>query len=777
MKIGRRIPQLPTAPNSNSRALRALGKATSGRVPARVPYLLAALLFCSALFSAAGVAAQTPLDQVRSGLHGLAIDPEQTYRVREVQFARGGVKIFLTEGVLAFAKAVHGHVIAAVFTTQPVDAGDAEILTFPPNRAERSSLASFIGSPNLDEHFTSALMFFGDNTAPELLAQIHQHAVVHPAADVLANLAKAGDAALQANAAQIDVRLIATLLDQHAPERGFFYAMIGGRDKGAFNFAYQPDQPDPVTFGRVTAKDQNTAAFFQIWSAFQPRGTPPAPVPPNTIGNYRIETTIAADLSLSATAQFDYTAQPDDGTVIQLLLSSHLQVQSASVDGEAAEVYQHATPLAVMGGGATGLLLVTAAPLLAGTHHQVRLTYQGTVVHKTSQGTYFVEDRASWYPYLNPVRSTFDLTFHCPENLRLVSTGEPVSEDVANGIRTVHRRTNVLTVLAGFNLGEYVVNSASQGDYRIEVYANRSTVSPADILSQTSSILDKYTALWGRLPLHSVAVSPIEGYFGQAFSGLIYLSDVSYILEQDRPASLRNPRFDSFFSQILLPHEVAHQWWGNLVAPADYRGNWILEGLSNYVALQYLESAKGPAVTQELLTGYGAELVATRQGKQVDSYGPVVFGERLLDNYGGGVWHDIVYEKGAWIFHMLRQILGDQGFNEMLRRLLRDYSSRPLSNEDLRREAAALAPPGVPDRSLNEFFDAWVYGTGIPALSLSGPDLVLSEVDEDFAVNVPLDCQVADGKRVRRWIHAVSGRNAVSSRACQLPSHSSFLYH
>jgi hypothetical protein len=734
---------------------------------------LPALIFFCTLASA-----ETPLDQVRSGVRGLAIDPEQTYRVRELQFARGGVKIYLTEGVLAFTRPVRGRVIAAVFTTQPVDAGDAEILSFPPNRAERSSLASFTGSPNLDEHFTSALMFFGDNTASELLAQIREHAVVHPGPDVLTSLAKAGDAALQANAAQIDVRLIATLLDQHAPERGFFFAMIGGRDKGAFNFAYQPGQPDPVTFGRITAKDQNASAYFQIWSAFQPHGTLSAPVPPNTVSNYRLEVTIADDLSLAATAQFDYAAQPGDGTVIQLLLSSHLQVQSASVDGEAAEVYQHATPLASLGGGAASFLVVTKAPLVPATHHQLRLTYQGIVVHKTSQGSYFVDDRASWYPYLNPVRSSFDLTFHCPEMLRLASTGEPVAEDVANGIRTVHRRTNIPTALAGFNLGEYLVNSTTEGDYTIEVYANRSTASPADILSQTAAILRNYTARWGRLPLHSVAVSPIEGYFGQAFSGLIYLSDVSYILEQDRPASLRNPRFDSFFSQMLLPHEVAHQWWGNLVSPADYRSNWVLEGMSNYVALQYLESSKGTAIAQELLTGYGAELVAKRQGKPVDSYGPVVFGERLLDNYGGGVWHDIVYEKGAWIFHMLRQILGDQGFNEMQRRLLRDYSSRPISNDDLRREAAALVPSEMPDHSLNEFFDTWVYGTGIPALSLSRQELVLSGVDEDFAVNVPLDCQLADGKRVRKWIHAVSGSNAIStSRTCQLPSHGDFLYH
>ncbi len=73
--------------------------------------------------------------------------------------------------------------------------------------------------------------------------------------------------------------------------------------------------------------------------------------------------------------------------------------------------------------------------------------------------------------------TTFDLTFHCPESLRLVSTGELVKEEVLGGIRTVHRKTPVPERLAGFNLGDYNVVTEEKGEYSVECYANKSSAS------------------------------------------------------------------------------------------------------------------------------------------------------------------------------------------------------------------------------------------------------------------------------------------------------------
>jgi aminopeptidase N len=382
--------------------------------------------------------------------------------------------------------------------------------------------------------------------------------------------------------------------------------------------------------------------------------------------------------------------------------------------------------------------------------------------------------------------TTFDLIFHCPENLRLVSTGELVSEEVAGGVRTVHRRNENPQPLAGFNLGNYTVASEDHGRYHIEFYADKSSAlsSLPAIPAQTASVLDHYSGRWMPLPTRSLAISPIEGYFGQGFPGLIYLSNISYIREKDRPASLRNPRLNSFFSEVLLPHELAHQWWGNIVRNADYRTAWLMEAMANYSAFEFLERTNGAASIDTILAAYREDLSLVKNGKSVESAGPVDFGERLLENSGIATWHLILYEKGTWILHMLRRRLGDNAFQELQRRVLQQYAAKPLSNEDFRRLAAESVPAHQTDRSLSLFFETWIYGTGIPEMKLrqtSGDlTLTLAGVDDDFTADVPLRCKLASGKEQIQWVRASSGDNTFElpsgSRACALPATADFLF-
>jgi len=101
------------------------------------------------------------------------------------------------------------------------DTGDAEVLVLPPQRSERASLASFSKSPNLDEHVTSALLLFSDDTANELLAQI-QKGLVRKAPEVVPQLGPSLNPTIQQVISQVHVRLVASLLDNHRPAEGFF---------------------------------------------------------------------------------------------------------------------------------------------------------------------------------------------------------------------------------------------------------------------------------------------------------------------------------------------------------------------------------------------------------------------------------------------------------------------------------------------------------------------------------------------------------------------------
>ncbi|MBV8572262.1 MAG: hypothetical protein JO319_16700, partial [Acidobacteriaceae bacterium] len=147
-------------------------------------------------------------------------------------------------------------------------------------------------------------------------------------------------------------------------------------------------------------------------------------------------------------------------------------------------------------------------------------------------------------------------------------------------------------------------------------------------------------------------------------------------------------------------------------------------------------------------------------------------------------WHAITYEKGAWILHMLHERLGDEGFRAMQLKLLNEYASKPITNDEFRVLAASFVPADQPDRSLILFFDTWVYGTGIPSLHLGGEgkrlEVIVSGVDDNFTVDVPLACKSSLGKEAIKWVRVTSGQNPIELTPgltdCALPSPANFLF-
>ncbi|HEY7208645.1 MAG TPA: M1 family aminopeptidase [Bryobacteraceae bacterium] len=719
--------------------------------------------------------------QLASDLHQISLDPAHTYRVRDLLLARGDIKLYLNEGVLSFFTPVNKQTIAALFTVEGAEGGDAELIVMPTQRSERASLASFTKTPNLDEHFTSALFFFTDNTAQEITTALNR-GPLRELPDMAATLAGRANPVAREIAAQIEVPLIEALLDQHPPAQGLFYAVLGGRTLGAFDVTYDPTQAESIFVGHVANTPDHR---FELWTNFRPRRAPVFSPPEPRIHDYRLESTIHPDLSMDVDAAFRLKITPDDGRVIPLALSPHLKVSAASIDGVPVEIFQRAPQRLAEFGSADTLLLVSENAFTPGENHRVQLRYSGSVIRRTPDGEYFVDDRNTWYPVYGPVAANFDLVFHCPENLRLVSTGEAASDTIENGVRTVHRKTMRPAALAGFNLGNYSVKREQHNSYEIEIDSpatdSAALTEDPTLPEQTANILDFYTKLWEPLPAHNLAVTPIAGYFGQGFPGLIYLSSVSYIKEESRSANLRGARFDTFFSELLLPHEIAHQWWGNIVRQADYRSAWIAEAMANLSALDYIAQTRGAAARNEILDSYRDDLMRERNGKTIESAGSVDFGQRLIETYDIGTWHVILYEKGSWILSMLRQRLGAENFRQFQLRLLHDYAARPLSNEGLQQTAARFVAANEPDRDLTNFFDTWVYGTGIPRLALHAGsartlNLEVSGVDDDFLAEIPLRCKGAG----TLWARVASGSNTIDlprgASACELPSMHEFLY-
>ncbi len=126
---------------------------------------LAVTLVCPA-FAQSHAAADLGRAVLAAGL-----DRSRLLSRRDLEISEEDAQFYLTDGYLMFGKPVNGAPIAAVFSAE-VEGGDAEVLLLPPNRSERKALASYTGSPNLDEHFTNAIFLFTEAQARGLAEQI-----------------------------------------------------------------------------------------------------------------------------------------------------------------------------------------------------------------------------------------------------------------------------------------------------------------------------------------------------------------------------------------------------------------------------------------------------------------------------------------------------------------------------------------------------------------------------------------------------------------------------
>jgi hypothetical protein len=731
-------------------------------------------------------------------------------RVRDLALVREDLRYYFTNGYLIFGKPIRGRRIFALFAAMD-GTDDAEIIVRPPNHAERLSLSTFIGSPNLNEHFRSSVLIFTDDTAEKLAAMLAEEAAAKKSEDRGFLLASRWNPIVRNLLSSFEVRIVEDLLKNEPASRGAFYSAINGARTGNFDAVVDPTGSEQVVVGQLT--DHSGKPAFDIWASFQSKSQRQEAKPPQDeakISNYRIEATLDSDLRMSAVTRVTVEPKERISGALAFELSPQMELQRASLDGVPVEIYRQDSVRDALIRGSVNepLLVVLPQPLEPGRKYELEFHHSGRVVLVAGNNVYFVESRMTWYPQHGLQFSNFDLTFRYPKTLDLVATGKVVEERTDGEQKITRRQTTSPVRLAGFNLGEYAKAEASKGRFQVEVYGNRAIEIPARkvptpapagggraeppglksgqvvtmpaasaagpnpaarlslLAVEIADELDWMASQFGPPPIELLTVSPIPGYFGQGFPGLIYLSTVSFLNDRDRPAIVQGDRYRTFFSEIIHAHETAHQWWGNLVTSATYHDEWMMEALANYTALLVLEKKKGTKAIDDVLDEYRGDLLAPSGAERLplDSAGPITWGTRLQSSRGIEVWRTITYEKGSWILHMLRRRMGDGPFLALLGELCKKYAYQPLTTEQFRQLAGSFAPKDNPDPTLEAFFDSWVYSTGIPNLELKSsvrgkaPSLTLSVtvkqtgVSDDYSVDVPIEIRFATGKPLMKWV-------------------------
>ena len=474
-------------------------------------------------------------------------------------------------------------------------------------------------------------------------------------------------------------------------------------------------------------------------------------------------------------------------------LSRYLKIDAVEANGRLMDFIQNPAieGTALRRKGNDLVALVFPSPLTAGQQLKLHFTYAGDVLSEAGNGLLYVGERGNWYPNFGLSPAQFEMEFHYPANWTLVATGKQISrasgdEDEAETNQEavgekVSRWTSERPIpVAGFNLGKYVRAKAKAGNVLVEAFGTKGveksfpkpqsqvmeqpvipgapplrgrsmtpmviTPAPPSPAHDTQAVADRaakaianFSQWFGPYPYSSLALTQMPGSLSQGWPGLVFLSSFAFLSPQEQADLHLDPVARDLDSQVLV-HETAHQWWGDLVQWRSYRDQWLSEGLANYASLLILEQQK-PAQFRQVLEQYRRDLLSkNKDGERLRDAGPVTLGQRLESSHFPRGYEAISYERGTWLFHMLRSMLRDseaasrsrkgraspalnaeEPFFRALRKIRERYAGKSITTEELVQgfEDELPRPLWYENRpNLNWFLEGWIKGTAIPELEV-----------------------------------------------------------
>ncbi|PYP92158.1 MAG: hypothetical protein DMG65_04990 [Candidatus Angelobacter sp. Gp1-AA117] len=706
--------------------------------------IMTVCLLLAALGHAQSAAPQDPALGIYRQLLNPVLSAADVHKIRQVAIDREDLHVVLEDGTIAFIQAVDGHITGAVFE------GEGEILLVPPGRAERTSLALFTRQSVLDEHFRTAfLRFFDDKLAEELRAGFREpedaQEFVNRWQEPARTLARSDS-----------LVLLQSMTNAGDTSSHYFHLRLLGSTLGLFDVFFNTNTPEQ--FSVAQAAQSERSIIFDVWTSFPMRSVREAKGPslpaPIRISDFRLHSKVEPPTNLEVEAELTLFAGRPGQRALILELSRYLKVSEVKLDGKPVAFIQNesveGTELARHGNDLMTIILPAA--LEKGRPVKITLKYAGAVMFDAGGEVLYVGARGTWYPQAGAAFANFDLTFEYPANWTLVATGKRVSSATKNGQHITRFVPDKPIAHAGFNMGKFESESASAGDVIVSSYASQNIEAslaqrlararlypePAKQVERTahqaanailflSSELDPF-------PYSSLEITQLPALLSQSWPGLIYLSSTAFLTPGERTAlGIKDTYLELLFSELMLTHETAHQWWGDAVDWQSYRDEWMIEALANYSALLMLENEDSEKM-KIVLDHYRAELLKDTPNGIVAEAGPVTLGGRLTSSMFPVAYETVLYGRGTWLIHMLRTTLrrasggkSDALFFKALKGLLAKSDHGKISTRDLQEAFEQVLPPELTyegRKSLDWFFDSWVNGISIPQFEVEDLHLV-----------------------------------------------------
>lgn len=288
-------------------------------------------------------------------------------------------------------------------------------------------------------------------------------------------------------------------------------------------------------------------------------------------------------------------------------------------------------------------------------------------------------------------KATIDLRVVLPAALRAVGTGALVSEESDASGAVVHRwrqETPISTYLFGFAAGRFV-ESATSGANTVRLLGEGVTPDELGrIFRDTPDMLDFFTRRAG-MPYPDATYTQVlvASTVGQEAGGYALLS------EEYGRAVLKDPTAVS-----LIAHELAHQWWGNLVTCIDWTHFWLNEGFATFMAAAYDEHRFGRDTYLQDIERARMRYETVRKAGHDRSLAFPDWRRPTADD------RTLVYQKGAYVLHLLREQLGEDAFWSGIRHYTEVHRGGSVTTDDFRRSMEESS-----GRDLGAFFNTWIY--------------------------------------------------------------------
>ncbi|UCH66523.1 MAG: T9SS type A sorting domain-containing protein [Ignavibacterium sp.] len=279
----------------------------------------------------------------------------------------------------------------------------------------------------------------------------------------------------------------------------------------------------------------------------------------------------------------------------------------------------------------------------------------------------------------------------------------PVSNGVIQEIIVNGDGTHTYKWKEKYSIAQYLISMAITNYFQYDTYYH---YSPTDsmiithynyperfddnrqaLLDETATMMEVFSNYYGEYPFLDERYGHAEFNFGGA-------------MEHQTCSSM------GFYGQGVIAHELAHQWFGDMITCKDWHHIWLNEGFATYSEGVYYEAIGGQSAYDQFILNemsFAKQAQGTIYVQDISNIGEIFNGYRS-------------YAKGGIVLHMLRGVVGDSAFFD----ILRAYAADPelvynvATTEDFQRVAER-----VYRQSLDYFFEEWIYGENYPRYNVS----------------------------------------------------------